>query len=105
MDEQKEFIDNAYDLESAYQDNTKTNIIPSRYGLCRTCACLVYVEYELGDVYTHCYQEGMSSLPNRGVVKKCSRYRKSGEMSLIEMGQMAYYIEAKERKIGFEVKK
>jgi len=97
-----EFVEQAYDLERGYE-NRFSSKIPTKYGICSQCTHLNYVSSEFGKELATCsFDETMYSWPNTcNPMMKCSRYYKKGQQSLIEMANMATYIEVKKRNIGF----
>lgn len=90
-------IDDDYGEVSA----ERTYLDKDAYGICHDCERLRCAETKYGNSHAYCY-EFEKHLNKSDPVVKCSMYKKKGEMSLVEMGSMAYIIEADtKKKAGF----
>ncbi|HQO99976.1 MAG TPA: hypothetical protein PL042_05130 [Caldisericia bacterium] len=102
QDPKEQFKGKVYDYNEAYSGTG--NVIPTRFGLCSTCDEFYYVQYQYDQEKIACgFSEVMRHWPNGdNPIKTCTGYRKRGQVSLMEMSNMAYYIDDKKKKLGFE---
>lgn len=98
----EEFKKSSYDIEEAYS-NRGSVAIPEKFGLCSKCDNLNYAVYEHGKELMSCrYSDDMTLWASGERMVNCSRFSKRGETSLVEMANLAYYIDGNKKKIGFK---
>ena len=101
-DSKEEFQERTYELQDQYR-NKDSNYIPSKYGLCSTCIYLNYISSEFKEAACCNYDKPMINWPNAfQPILKCSQHHKKGQLSLDDMSNMATYIEAKDKIVGFK---
>lgn len=72
----------------------------SKQSLCTTCKFLNFAKSEFKII--HCYCAMFEIFINiEDPILECTAYRHKGEMTLLEMKNMAYLIEDKDKKVGF----
>lgn len=100
-DSKEEFQDTAFEVQGDYKEQG-SNYIPESYGLCSVCINLNYVSSEFKESAVCDFDKWMSNWPDsHRPILRCSRYSKRGQLSLLEMGNMATYIEVKKKVVGF----
>ena len=84
----------------------KHGYISRDLGLCTDCDHLFYIEREFGEIYeTVCEDEDWgkkrkTQISHDNPIKRCSKYRKRGELSLWEMQKMALFIDLDKKTIS-----
>lgn len=82
--------------------HTKNIFDEDIFGICHDCMHFRCAETKYGNAFANCWEFEVR-LNASDPVTKCSQYKKRGEMTLIEMKDMAYIIEIEKRKAGFDL--
>ena len=99
-DPKADFRESVYQIQGDYEDRRKRT--ECGFGLCDSCQYFRYAKSDYDHVvFARCY-EFESKLHTNRPIRECSPYKRVGEMGLMEMAELAYFIESRPKdKIGF----
>jgi hypothetical protein len=82
-------------------DGNITNLsADDRHGLCSNCRDFRLTKTKYGRVHAYCY-EWRKYLDGKDIISECTSYIKRGQMTLVDMKEIATLIDVEKRKAGF----